>query len=60
MNRGTLLAIEIIWIILGFLCLVIAVREIFLNGISKAWPFLIMAVAAFIMARIRDHQRKKQ
>jgi NADH:ubiquinone oxidoreductase subunit 3 (subunit A) len=58
MNKKALLAIEIIWIILGSLCLAITVREMITNGFHKAWIFLIMTVAAFAMAWMRDRQRK--
>jgi hypothetical protein len=58
MNKKALLAIEIIWIILGILCLVITVREMIINGFGRAWIFLVMSVAAFTLAWIRDRQRK--
>ena len=45
MNKKALLAIEIIWIILGILCLVITVREMIINGFGRAWIFLVMSVA---------------
>jgi len=59
MNKKGILAIEIIWIILGLLCLGIAVREMTINGFSRAWLFLVMSVVAFTLAWIRDRQRKK-
>lgn len=58
MNRKALLAIEIIWVILGILCLVITVREMIINGFGRAWIFLVMSVAAFTLAWLRDRQRK--
>lgn len=58
MNRKSLLLIEIIWIILGLMCLGIAVRETVNAGIGRAWLFYVMAVAAFVLAWIRDSQRK--
>ena len=58
MNKKALLAIEIIWIILGTLCLVITAREMIINGFGRAWIFLVMSVAAFTLAWIRDRQRK--
>ncbi|MCU0377744.1 MAG: hypothetical protein MUC78_05735 [Bacteroidales bacterium] len=58
MNRKALLAIEIIWVILGILCLVITVREMIINGFGRAWIFLVMSVAAFTLAWVRDRQRK--
>jgi hypothetical protein len=59
MNKKAILAIEIIWIILGLFCLGIAVREMVINGFSRAWLFLVMSAVAFAMALIRDRQRKK-
>ena len=59
MNKKSLLLIEIIWIILGIACLAIAVREIAINGFGKAWLFLVMSAVAFILAWMRDSQRKK-
>jgi hypothetical protein len=40
MNKKSLLLIEIIWIILGLMCLGIAIRETVNNGIGRAWLFL--------------------
>ncbi len=59
MNKKVLMAIEIIWIILGVLCLGIAIREIVTHGFSRAWLFLVMSAAAFVLAWLRDGQRKK-
>lgn len=59
MNKKGVLAIEIIWILLGFFCLGIAIREVTTNGFSSAWLFLAMSAVAFVMAWIRDRQRKK-
>jgi len=59
MNKKGILAIEIIWILLGLFCLGIAIREMTTNGFSRAWLFLAMSVVAFVMAWIRNSQRKK-
>ena len=59
MNKKSLLLIEIIWILLGRVCLGIAVRETVNNGIGHAWLFFVMAAAAFVLAWLRDSQRKK-
>ena len=59
MNKKSLLLIEIIWIILGLMCLGIAIRETVNNGIGRAWLFYVMTAAAFVLAWIRDSQRKK-
>jgi hypothetical protein len=59
MNKKSLLLIEIIWIILGLVCLGIAIREIITNGMRQAWLFIVMSAVAFALARVRDSQRKK-
>lgn len=59
MNKKSLLLIEIIWIILGLVCLGIAIREITTNGMRQAWLFIVMSAVAFALARVRDSQRKK-
>jgi hypothetical protein len=60
MNKKSLLLIEIVWIILGLMCLGIAVRETVTNGLGRAWLFFVMAAAAFVLSGIRDSQRKKR
>jgi hypothetical protein len=59
MNKKSLLLIEIIWILLGLMCLGIAVRETLASGLGRAWLFFVMAAAAFVLAWLRDSQRKK-
>jgi hypothetical protein len=59
MNKKGILGIEIIWILIGFICLGIAIREMTINGFSRAWFSLVMSAVAFVMAWIRDRQRKK-
>jgi hypothetical protein len=59
MNKKSLLLIEIIWVILGIICLGIAIREISANGIKSGLLYLVMAAGAFVLAWIRDSQRKK-
>ncbi|MRR18646.1 hypothetical protein EG827_00495 [bacterium] len=59
MNKKSLLLIEIIWIILGTVCLGIAVREISANGLKSGLLYLVMAAGAYALAWVRDSQRKK-
>lgn len=59
MNKKSLLLIEIVWVILGLVCLGIAIREISANGIKSGLLYLVMAAGAFVLAWIRDSQRKK-
>jgi len=51
--------IEIIWIVLGLICLGIAIREISVNGFKSGLLYLVMSAGAFTLAWIRDSQRKK-
>lgn len=53
------MAIEVIWIILGILCLGVTFRELFITKGDKAWLFAVMAGVAFFLAWLRDRQRKK-
>lgn len=59
MNKKSLLLIEIVWVILGIICLGIAIREISANGVKSGLLYLVMAAGAFVLAWIRDSQRKK-
>jgi len=59
MNKKAILVIEIIWITLGILCFMITIREIFFTGGDKAWLFGVMTAIAFLLAWLRDRQRKK-
>lgn len=59
MNKKYLLMIEIVWIVLGVICLGIAIREITANGLKSGLLYLVMAAGAFVLAWMRDSQRKK-
>ncbi len=59
MSKKSLLLLEIIWTALGVICLVIAVRETLRAGTGHSWLFMVMAVIAFGLARLRHVQRKK-
>jgi len=59
MNKKSLLLIEIVWVILGILSLGIAIREISANGFKSGLLYLVMAAGAFVLAWMRDSQRKK-
>jgi len=59
MNKKSLLLIEIVWIILGTVCMGIAIREISLNGFTSGLLYLVMAAGAYALAWVRDSQRKK-
>lgn len=59
MNKKSLLLIEIVWVILGIICMGIAIREITANGFKSGLLYLVMGAGAFVLAWIRDSQRKK-
>ncbi|MDX9902889.1 MAG: hypothetical protein RB288_02280 [Bacteroidales bacterium] len=59
MSKKSLLLIEIVWAVLGLVCLGIAIREISLNGLRGAWLWLLLSAGAFALAVVRDSQRKK-
>jgi hypothetical protein len=59
MNKKSLLLIEIIWLVLGIICLGIAIREISANGFKSGLLYLVMSAGAFTLAWVRDSQRKK-
>jgi len=59
MSKKTLLVIEIVWAVLGLICLGIAIREITLDGLRGAWLWIVMSAGAFALAALRDSQRKK-
>ncbi len=59
MNKKYLLVIEIVWIILGVVCLGIAIREIIAHGYKSGLLYLVMSAGAFTLAWMRDSQRKK-
>jgi len=59
MNKKAILVIEILWVTIGFLCLFVTARELFITKGDKAWLFGIMTVISFGLAWVRDRQRKK-
>jgi len=58
MNKKYIIIVELIWAVIGVASLTIAVREFISRG-KQAWIFLIMAVFSFMLAGIREYQRKK-
>jgi hypothetical protein len=58
MNKKSLLALEIAWIIIGILCTGAAAHNrIVLDG-DKFVILLLMGIASFVMAWFRHNQRK--
>jgi hypothetical protein len=58
MNKKYIIVVEIVWAIIGLASISISVRE-FINHGKQAWIFLIMAVFSFLLAGLREYQRKK-
>ncbi|HNX66451.1 MAG TPA: hypothetical protein PKH02_06175 [Bacteroidales bacterium] len=58
MNKRYLIIVELLWAVIGLTSFTIAVRE-FINKGKQAWVFLAMAVFSFMLAGIREYQRKK-
>lgn len=59
MRNSSVLAIEIIWIATGVLCIAAGIRFTVTNGPGKIPIFALMALVCFVFAWIRDRQRKK-
>ena len=58
-NRYALI-LEIIWLIIGIICLAGGIRSIFIGDKSRIAVFFIMALIAFGFAWFRHSQRKKR
>ena len=58
MNKKYLIIVELLWAVIGITSLTIAVREFISRG-RQAWIFLVMALFSFMLAGIREFQRKK-
>jgi hypothetical protein len=59
MRNRSLLAMEIIWIATGVLCVFASVRFAFGAGGNKVIVFGLMALISFTFAWLRHKQRKK-
>jgi hypothetical protein len=59
MRNSSILALEIVWIATGVMCIIAGIRFAITNGANKVPPFAIMALVCFVFAWIRDRQRKK-
>jgi hypothetical protein len=59
MRNSSILALEIIWIATGVLCIIAGIRFAITNGMNKVPLFALMALVCFVFAWIRDRQRKK-
>ena len=59
MKKGSLLILEIVWIIVGIVCIAAAIRFAIIAGGSRIFIFLLMALVSFAFAWTRHRQRKK-
>jgi hypothetical protein len=59
MRNSTLLALEIIWISTGVICIAAGIRMAITGGTNKILIFAAMALICFVFAAIRHKQRKK-
>ena len=58
MKNSLAKTIEIIWLITSLLCLVTAIHQTFLEGITKSYIFFIFSFIAFAMHLLRKNMRK--
>lgn len=59
MNKKSLLIVEIVWVIVGFMCIAAGIRFAVKTGGPRVLVFILMAVISFGFALIRHRQRKK-
>ncbi len=59
MNKTTLVILEIVWIVIGMICIAAAIHSKVSRGGDKYLILAGMGLLAFLMAYIRDRQRKK-
>jgi membrane protein implicated in regulation of membrane protease activity len=59
MRKKTLLVLEIIWIIVGVVCIAAGIKFAFMTGGNRVFIFILMAIISFAFAWVRHRQRKK-
>ncbi len=59
MNKRTLIILEILWIVIGVFCIAAAVHNKITSGGERFLILLGMGILAFIMAYVRERQRRK-
>ena len=59
MNKRTLIILEILWIVIGVFCIAAAVHNKITSGGERFLILLGMGMLAFIMAYVRERQRRK-
>jgi hypothetical protein len=58
MRNSSLLALEIIWIATGVLCMGAGIRFALTTGGNKIFIFAMMSLISFVFAWLRHKQRK--
>lgn len=59
MNKRTLIILEILWIVIGVFCIAAAIHNKVTSGGERFLILLGMGILAFIMAYVRERQRRK-
>jgi hypothetical protein len=59
MRNSSLIALEIIWIVTGVLCIAAGIRYMITGGNTKIPIFALMSLICFVFAWLRHRQRKK-
>ncbi|MEE4215063.1 MAG: hypothetical protein V2I34_08330 [Bacteroidales bacterium] len=59
MNKRTLIILEILWVVIGIFCIAAAIHNKMTSGGERFLILLGMGVLSFIMAYVRDRQRRK-
>lgn len=59
MSKRTLIILEVLWIVIGVFCIAAAIHNKITSGGERFLILLGMGILAFIMAYVRDRQRRK-
>ncbi|MEA1885953.1 MAG: hypothetical protein U9N72_01930 [Bacteroidota bacterium] len=59
MSKRTLIILEVLWIVIGVFCMAAAIHNKITSGGERFLILLGMGILAFIMAYVRDRQRRK-
>ncbi|MFO7851760.1 MAG: hypothetical protein ACQERS_12605 [Bacteroidota bacterium] len=59
MSKRTLIILEVLWIVIGVFCFAAAIHNKITSGGERFLILLGMGILAFIMAYVRDRQRRK-
>jgi hypothetical protein len=59
MKNSSFYILEIIWIVVGFVCIAAGIKSAIVTAGYQFLVFLLMALISFSFAWFRHHQRKK-